>query len=436
MTRPALPVPSERAVRALLACTVLGLGLAVAGSAAWPVAPALGAVVLGLVLTDAALAGGLRRVEVIAPGEVAIGAAADVVVRVGLGARAGTARVALAVDPRLAEGGRLEGDCAGAEARLRMRPSRRGTGAISRAWVRWTGPLGLGARAAEREVDAQVRVIPDLAGTRDPAIRTLLRQSQEGLIARRLKGEGTMFEALADYQPGMDRRRIDWKASARHATLYAKEYEAERNNQIVLAFDCSRAMCEPVAGMTRLDRMLNAGLAIAWVALKGGDRVSLFGFAGQVLLATPFGSAARDFHGLQMAAAGLDYGTGEANFTLALASLSARLQRRSLVLVFSEFTDPAGAELMLEALGRLVRHHRVVFVTLADEELEGIVAARPETVRVVAAAVGAGALLRQRALVHQRLRGMGVEVVEAAHGQVGTRLLDRYLAIRRAEGIG
>lgn len=431
-----LPVPSERAVRALLACTGLGLLLAVVGSPAWIVAPALGAVVLVLVLVDAGLAGTLRAVEVDAPAELAIGAAADVAVKVTLPGRVSAVRVALAVDPRLADGGRIEGDCAGDEALLPMRPSRRGTGAITRAWVRWSGPLGLGARAAERAVQASVRVIPDLAGTRDPAIRTLLRQSQEGLIARRLKGEGTMFEALADYQPGMDRRRIDWKASARHATLYAKEYEAERNNQIVLAFDCSRAMCEPVAGMTRLDRMLNAGLATAWVALKGGDRVALFGFAGQVLLATPFGSGARDFHGLQVAAAGLDYGTGEANFTLALASLSARLQRRSLVVVFSEFTDPAGAEPMLEALGRLVRHHRVVFVTMADEELEGIVAAPPETVRAVAAAVSAGTLLRQRALVHQRLRGLGVEVVEAAHAQVGTRLLDRYLAIRRAEGIG
>jgi len=436
MTRFALPVPSERAVRALLACTALGLALAVVGSAAWTAAPLLGAAVLVLVLVDAGLAGALRGVEVAAPGEMAIGAAADVLVRVRLAGRVRAARVALAVDPRLAEGGRLEGDCVGDEARLRLRPSRRGTGQVSRVWVRWSGPLGLGARAAARAVEASVRVIPDLAGTRDPAIRTLLRQSQEGLIARRLKGEGTMFEALADYQPGMDRRRIDWKASARHATLYAKEYEVERNNQIVLAFDCSRAMCEPVAGMTRLDRMLNAGLAMAWVALKGGDRVSLFGFAGQVLLATPFGTGARDFHGLQVAAAGLDYGSGEANFTLALASLSARLQRRSLVVVFSEFTDPAGAELMLEALGRLVRHHRVVFVTMADEELEEIASARPEGIRIVAAAVSAGALLRQRALVHQRLRGMGIEVVEAAHRQVGTRLLDRYLAIRRAEGIG
>ena len=30
------------------------------------------------------------------------------------------------------------------------------------------------------------------------------------------------FEALAEYEPGMDRRRIDWKSSARHARLFAK----------------------------------------------------------------------------------------------------------------------------------------------------------------------------------------------------------------------
>jgi len=234
----------------------------------------------------------------------------------------------------------------------------------------------------------------------------------------------------------MDRRRIDWKASARHTHLYAREYEAERNNPIVLALDCGRAMCEPVAGLPRIDRAVAAALAMAHVALRAGDRAALFGFAARPLAATPFLSGPDAFARIRAAAAELDYRPEEPNFTLALATLAGRLQRRSLIVVFSDFPDPASAELMVEAIGRLVSRHVVLFVTMADEELEGIAAAAPADLASVSAAVAADALLHQRRLVIARLRQMGVEVIEAPHEQIGLRLVDAYLAVRRSGRIG
>ena len=434
--------PTQRAVVLLALTAPLALILAALAPALWSAAPALAGTLLGLVLIDGLLAGRLIDVRVIAPPEIAVGTEGTITVLADLASRSGAVAASLALDPRLAPGGRL--DCnlardpassafAGSAAFI---PSRRGTGAITRLALRWGGPLGLGSRQSNRAVSQELRVVPDIGPVRSPALQVFLRDSQYGIVARRLRGEGSMFEALAEYRPGMDRRRIDWKASARHALRYAREYEAERNNQIVFTFDCGQAMCEPVAGVPRIDRAVTAALTTAWVALKGGDRVALFGFAAQVCLTTPFAQDSRAFHRLQAAAATLDYRAEEPNFTLGLASLTARLQRRSLVVVFSEFTDPAGAELMIESIGRLVSRHRVVFVTLADEELESIAEAEPGSAQALAMAVTAESLLRQRALVAQRLRQLGVEVIAAPYRLVGTRLLDAYLAIRRAEGIG
>lgn len=245
-----------------------------------------------------------------------------------------------------------------------------------------------------------------------------------------------MFEALAEFEPGMDKRRIDWKSSARHAHLYAKEYEAERNNQIVFAFDCGQAMCEPVGGLPRIDRAVSAALSTGYVALKGGDKVALFGFAARPELFTPFVTDARDFPRLQVAAAGLDYHAQEPNFTLALATLASRLQRRSLVVVFSDFTDPTSAELMIESIARLTARHLVLFVTMSDEELGEIAAAPLDDMQRLAMAVSADSLLRQRALVLSRLRQIGVDVVEAPYNRIGTRLIDSYMAIKRKGAIG
>ena len=204
----------------------------------------------------------------------------------------------------------------------------------------------------------------------------------------------------------------------------------------MFAFDCGQAMCEPIDGVPRLDRAISAGLTAAYVALKGGDRAMLFGFARRPVLASPFVGETRAFARLQQAAAGLDYRQGEeANYTLALATLSARLKRRSLVVLFSDFSDTTAAELMIESLGRLSQRHAVVFVTLEDRELAQFTNAAPDSVDDVARAVTADALSRQRQLVLTRLRRMGVDVIEAPYDKLGFAVIDRYLSLRTQEAI-
>ncbi len=442
MARAAI-VPTARAVLLIAAVAPVALLIGTLAPAAWIVAPAFGGALLALVLVDALLAGEVTDLALTMPPETEIGTDSWFLARAVFGAGSRReVRALIATDTRLLDNGRgsfpLEPVPAQDhwEGTLTYRPSRRGTGAVERLWLRWTGPLGLGGRQMSRAVEASVRVLPNIAGLRSPTFQTFLRDSGLGLIARRIRGEGTQFEAMAEYQPGMDRRRIDWKASARHSHLYAKEYEAERNNQIVFAFDCGQAMCEPVGGQPRIDRAVSAALTAAYVALKGGDRVALFGFAARPELATPFVSDARAFHRLQSAAATLDYRAQEPNFTLAMATLAGRLHRRSLIVVFSDFTDPTSAELMIESIGRLVKRHLVLFVTLSDEELEGIAAAPPADMQALAMAVTADSLLRQRALVLRKLRALGAEVIEAAYDRIGPRVIDAYLRIKRQGAIG
>jgi uncharacterized protein (DUF58 family) len=434
-------VPTLRAAILVALAAPVALVVAAAAPGAWIAAPALGGALLLLVLADALIAGSLRDVRLTAPADVEVGAESRLLARaVFAGGQRSRVEAAVALNPRLAPGGRatfpLARDGDAWHGAFAFAPSRRGTGRAERLWLRWTGPLGLGARQVTHPLDQAVRVWPNLGDVRSPALQTFLKDAQFGVIARRIRGEGTQFEALTEYRPGMDRRRIDWKSSARHAQLYAKEFETERNNQIVFALDCGQAMCEPLGGMPRIDRAVSAALATAYVALKGGDRVALFGFAARPEVSTPFIADAREFHRLQSAAAGLDYRAQEPNFTLALATLAGRLQRRSLIVVFSDFTDPTSAELMIESIGRLVARHVVLFVTMEDEELEDLALAAPDDMQALAMAVTADSLLRQRTLVTRRLKQLGVDVIEAPYRQIGPRLIDAYLAIKRAGAIG
>ncbi len=436
--------PTTRAVILIALAVPVALLLATLVPGMWIVAPAFAGALLLLVAMDGLAAGNARNEQLDLPLHLEVGGEGALQYRVQFDGRYGGSapEVAMALDPRLEEGGRVQfalahqttdGAWHGAGA---LHPNRRGTGSISRLWLRWAGPMGLGWRQRTMAVDRAVQVWPNLGPVRSPALQIFLRDAMFGLIARKIRGEGNEFEALAEYEPGMDRRRIDWKSSARHGRLFAKEYETERNNQIVFAFDCGQSMCEPIDGLPRLDRAVTAALLTSYVALKTGDRVALFGFAARPELTTNFISDSRNFFKLHQAASGLEYRYQEPNFTLALSKLSARLQRRSLIVLFTDFTDTTSAELMIENVGRLVEKHLVLFVVMHDAELDAITGNTPEQLQDVAMAVTADALVRQRALVIRRLQHLGVEVIEAPHDQIGTKLIDGYLRIKRRGRIG
>ena len=437
-------VPSARALLLLVLAAPLAVVIAAVAPAGWVLMPVTALVLLALVLLDGWLAGPLRDWRLHAPDDGEVGREADVIVTAEIARRGGAAppEAAIAFDPRLGAGGGLAFELEHAEAQgvwtgqAALLPTRRGAASLSGLWLRWTGPLGLAHRQAWRAIEKEVRIWPDLSSVRSPQLQTFLRDAQLGLVARRIRGDGTQFEALSEYEAGMDRRRIDWKASARHTNLYARENEAERDNQIVFAFDCSSAMCEPLDGLPRIDRAITAALTASYVALKGGDRVALFGFDAKPELMTPFVTDPRQFYRLQQAAAQLDYSDREPNFTLALATLAARLQRRSLIVLFSDFTDPTSAEIMVESVERLVRRHLVLFVTLEDAELTALTERTPERLADIAVAVTAAGLARQRALVLQRLRRLGVDVLEAPHDAITYSLIDRYFETKRTEAIG
>lgn len=434
-------VPTARAAWLAALAAPAALLLAVLAPQAWLAAPIAAVALLLAVLADGLLAGRLAGWRSHAPADVAVGEpfALTVLAEFGVGTQ-GKVEAAWQCDPRLAPGGRANAVLSRAtesnwEGTARLVPTRPGTAAIGRLWLNWQGPLGLGARQASLPLDSEVRIWPDLAPIRSKTLEAYLRDTDIGMIARRQRGQGTQFESLTEYDAGMDRRRIDWKSSARHAKLLARENESERNNQIVFAFDCGKAMCEPLDGVPRIDRAVTTGLTAAYVALKGSDRAMLFGFARRPEVMTPFISEARLFPRLQEAAAALDYHAQEPNFTLGLATLAAKLKRRSLVVLFSEFTDPTSAEMMIESIARLVNKHVVLFVTFEDAELEALQNASPDSVAAIAGAVTARSLAQQRQLVHERLRHMGVDIIEAPYDRLGFAVIDRYLRIRRSEVI-
>ena len=429
--------PTRAAVIATAAGAPLALAFAAIQPGRWFLALAWPLAIVLLTLLDAlrGLASATARVEF--PGHAYVGETRDCTVTVSIASRPRSAWVALQDSQLVAaeDDGRVRIplDRGRGAVLLPLEMVRRGMARFERLWLRWTGPLGLAWNQGTIEIGASFPVLPDLRPVHDQGARIFQRYALEGMIAQLTRGEGSDFDALVDFRTGMDRRSIDWKQSGRHIKLLAKQYRTERNNQIVFAIDTGRQMCEPVAGLARVDRCVSAMLLTAWIALKLGDRVAINAFDSRPRLASGLVSGGGAFTELERIAAQIDYSADETNYTFALTTLAARLTRRSMIILFTEFTDTVSADFMLRAMRRLVETHLVIVVVLRDEELEAIAAAGPRTADDVTRAVTAAALLKDRRVVIGRLQHLGVHVVEAEYDKVGERLVQSYLDLKKRD---
>ena len=296
-----------------------------------------------------------------------------------------------------------------------LTPLRRGTAKLVQLWCRWQGPLGLVQKRQVRKLDIDIVVTPNIRWVKDEAVRLFSRDAEFGIKTQIERGDGSEFDALREFTSGMDRRAIDWKHSARHRHLLAKEFRTERNHNIVFAFDTGRLMSEPLGGVPKIDRAM------------------YYGFDAKPGLSSGFLSGSRSFLKMQGLAAGLDYSSEESNFTLALSTLASQLERRSLIIIFSDFVDTISAELMLENIRRLTDRHLVLFATFEDEALSSMADAPPETTDDVTRAVIAGTLLAERDVVLRRLQRMGVQIIETRPDLFGGALISRYLEIKKRD---
>jgi uncharacterized protein (DUF58 family) len=322
---------------------------------------------------------------------------------------------------------------------LPIAPLARGEAKLILLEWRWTGPLGLMARQHKTPMDAVMPVVPNIRAVARAAPKMAMDDAIIGLKAQRRKGEGSEFEALREFGAGMDRRTIDWKRSARHGKLLAKEYDTERNHQVVFAFDCGQLMGEPLAtdtgaqALSRLDVAINASLMLAHVCLRAGDRIGLFAFDALVRhQLDPVGGASA--FGLFAQAAGrLEQQAYECNYTLGLTTLGGSLQRRSLIVIFSEFTDTTTAELMIDHLGRLAKRHLILFVSFSDPDLVAVQHQPLKSREALAASVVASDVVQERRIVLERLRRAGLMVIDAKGGTLTPQLLERYIEIKQRE---
>ena len=319
-----------------------------------------------------------------------------------------------------------------AQARYRFRPTERGDLAIAPAEARVASAFGLWQITSRVGAAQTLRSYPDFAKVADFALFAVEnRLSNIGVLRRRRRGSGLEFHQLREYREGDALRQIDWKATSRRGRLIAREYEDERDQQIVFLIDCGRRMMARDATLSHFDEVLNSVLLLAYVALRQGDSAGLMTFADAEPRFVPPRKSRSTLNIFLNTLYDAQPTLRPPDYHAAAVELSRRLRRRSLVVVLSNLRDE-DEETLLPALALLERKHLVLFANLRESAIDRV---RTEPVRDLEGALryAAGAMYeRDREAALRRVRTSGAMLLETLPDQLAVSLVNRYLDLKRS----
>ena len=314
----------------------------------------------------------------------------------------------------------------------RLRPLKRGHFTFEHCEINLPSPMGLWS--GKRLLDAvdNTRVYPDFArlyGGQLLAVDNWL--SQLGVRQRQRRGLGLEFHQLREFREGDSLRQIDWKATARQRTPIAREYQDERDQQIIFMLDCGRRMRSQDDELSHFDHALNACLLLSYVALRQGDAVGLSTFAvAQPRYLAPIKGASQ-LKVLLNAVYDLDSTQRPADYPAAANLLLARQKRRGLIILLTNLRDEDDEDL-LTSVKRLSQQHQVLVVSLREETLDRVRHDQVQTLPDALTYCATVDYLNARAELHERLSAHGVQVLDVRPGELGVELLTRYLASKKA----
>ncbi len=317
------------------------------------------------------------------------------------------------------------------ELSYQLTPTQRGVSVFSGCALRLHSSLRFWTQTRIAPCPQTVRVYPNFAPLAKLALVGMDQASRVvGAHLKRRRGEGTEFQQLREYRVGDSMRQIDWKASQRARKLISRDYQDERNQQIVLLLDTGRRMLAQDGVLTHFDHVLNASLMVAYMALRQGDAVGLMAHGGPARYIAPV----RGLSCIDTLLNGVFDLVPEpvaTDYLAAAAHLSVRQRRRSLVLLITNARDE-DIEDLTAAVRQLQKRHLVCVASLREAALDAALTAPIHSLdqAVMAASMANYVALRNRA--HQALKAQGVHVLDVNCSELPAALVEHYLAVKRS----
>ncbi|MEM7082547.1 MAG: DUF58 domain-containing protein [Pseudomonadota bacterium] len=317
------------------------------------------------------------------------------------------------------------------EVRYSVRPTERGQHKFDRAQIRRYSPWGFWSTRLDLGEPHLTNVFPNFTAVSKYALQGAdsLQSLAASHFAQR-RGEGLDFHQLREYRIGDTFRQMDWKATARAQKLISKDFQEERDQQVIFLLDSGRRMLARDGDLSHFDHVLNTVMLLGYIALRQGDAVGymtcepdpkwLPARKGRSTIST----LSRNLFDMQPRPEATDY-------LHAATELAKRQRRRALVVLVTNVRDEDTHDLH-QAIRLLKQRHLVVVASLTENAIADVLD-QPVTDfdEALNFAATQDYVIRRRA-ARSGISQRGVYMHDTDCGSLPSVLTDQYMAIKRA----
>ncbi len=297
--------------------------------------------------------------------------------------------------------------------------------------VRSLSPLTLWWHDDKLTFHSEIKVYPNFAAVAQYALMaTDNHLSHLGIMKKRRRGEGQDFHQLREYRQGDSLRQIDWKASARLSKPISREYQDERDQEVIFLLDCGHRMLAKDDTLSHFDHTLNAMLLLTYVALKQGDAVGLGSFAG-VNRWLPAHKGQHNVQHMLNALYDLQPTTLAPDYSQAATELLVRQKKRALVILLTNLRDE-DIEDLLPALHLLRKRHLVLLASMREQAIDQALQAPVDNIEDAIQHAAIEHYLASREHTLQRIRAAGIRCLDVPPAELSVSLINHYLDIKRS----
>jgi len=313
----------------------------------------------------------------------------------------------------------------------KLRPTRRGEYSFGRIRVFVSTALGLIERRFTCGEPEKVKVYPSYLMLHRYELMAMSNNLTElGIKKIRRIGHHTEFEQIKEYVKGDDYRTINWKASARRHLLMVNVYQDERSQQIYNVIDKGRMMQQAFKGMTLLDYAINASLVLSYVAIHKEDKAGLVTFNEHFDTFLP---ASRQSGQMQMLLEGLykqQTSFGETDYSSLCVHLGKLVNKRSFLILYTNFDNMGSMNRQLPYLQQLARQHRLLVVFFEDAELKNLIARSPGDTEGYYQQVIAEKFAFEKRLIVNTLKQHGIYSLLTTPENLSIDVINKYLEMK------
>ena len=312
-----------------------------------------------------------------------------------------------------------------------LTPPKRGRFEFGQIVVRFLSRLGLVWRETKIGQQQFVKVYPNMRRAREAELKALGARS---LVASHRKsswrGEGREFESLRDYVRGDEMRHISWTATARRGRLTTRQYQIERDQNVLIALDAGRLMTARIETETKLDSAVHAALALMSAATRAGDNSGLLVFGRRIQAYLPPSRGREQMDAVLEALYPIEPEMIEPSYTRAFEYIAANTKRRSLVVLLTDLVDEEGSRELLTSLRLLRPRHLPLVVTIADRDLKAVVRDAPENISDLFNQSVAEEIIHQREAALRLVESQGGLALDVTAAALAPALLEKYLQVK------